>query len=435
VLQRLIRASHPQGLWRNGDFVRLWGSLTITHFGGQITFLALPLIAVLTLDATPIQMGVLIALEALPFPLFGLLTGVVVDRAPKLPIIVGSDIARGVALLAVPLCAWLGVLSIGVLYAVGFLVGLGTVLGWPAYQVFMTERVGRSKLVEANAKIGVSDSAAQLIGPGLAGVLIQWLTAPFAILLDALSFFASAWILRGIRSLPGDAPKMRARSFGAEIREGLVAIWRDPTLRSLAWALSIWQVFRHAFLAIVVLFAARDLGFSAAHLGALWMLAGIGSLGATWAIERLNRRFGFGRAMLAGILGTGIGWLLISTAQGGVVAASALFGLGLFVLDFSAMVFFINYLALRHAVTPDPLLGRVTATMISLTVASAPLGGLAGGWIAEVAGLRATMALAGIGALLLAPLMAWASPLSGLRTLPGVQEPRLTERVSDELAG
>ncbi|MEO8718326.1 MAG: MFS transporter [Burkholderiales bacterium] len=433
--RRLIRARSPDDLWRNGDFVRLWSSLTITHFGGQITFLALPLIAVLTLHATPFQMGMLIALEALPFPLFGLLTGVVVDRAPKLPIIVGSDIARGVALLAVPMCAWLGVLSIGVLYAVGFLVGLGTVLGWPAYQVFMTERVGRGKLVEANAKIGVSDSAAQLIGPGLAGGLIQWLTAPFAILLDAISFFLSAWILRGIRSRPSDAPKMRASRFGAEIREGLAAIWRDPTLRALAWALSIWQVFRHAFLAIVVLFAARDLGFSAGHLGALWMLAGVGSLGATSVIEWLNQRFGFGRAMLAGILGTGLGWLLISVAQGGGVAASALFGLGLFVLDFSAMVFFINYLALRHAVTPDPLLGRVTATMISLTVASAPLGGLAGGWIAEVAGPRTTMVLAGLGAILLAPLMAWTSPLSALRTLPGEQEPRLTERVADELAG
>jgi MFS family permease len=127
--------------------------------------------------------------------------------------------------------------------------------------------------------------------------------------------------------------------------------------------------------------------------------------------------------------------LVISAAQGGSVTASALFGLGLFVLDFSAMVFFINYLALRHAVTPDPLLGRVTATMICLTVASAPLGGLAGGWIAGHAGLRATMALAGIGAILLVPLVAWASPLSGLRTLPGVQEPRLTESVSEELAG
>src|SRR6266436_1243729 len=390
LFRRLNPARAFKGLWRHGDFVRLWGSLTITHFGGQITFLALPLTGALLLDATPLEMGVLTALEALPFALFGLFAGVLVDRAPKLPIIVWSDIARALALLAVPLCAWLGVLSMGVLYAVGFLVGLGTVCGWPAYQVFMTERVGRGNLVEANAKIGVSDSAAQLVGPGIAGALIQWLTAPFAILLDALSFLLSAWILRGIRSGPSDAPKMRASSIGAEIREGLSAIWRNAVLRALAWAIAVWQIFRHASLAIVVLYAARELGFSAGR---------IGSLGATAAIERLNQRLGFGPTMLAGMLGTGVGWLLLATASGGELAASALFGLGLFVLDFSGMVFFINYLTLRQAVTPDPLLGRVTATMICLTVATAPFGGLAGGWIAEHAGLRATLLLAGLRAL------------------------------------
>ena len=167
LLRRLNPSRALNGLWRHSDFLRLWSSLTITHFGGQITFLALPLTGALLLDATPLEMGVLTALEALPFALFGLFAGVLVDRVPKLPIIIWSDIARGLALLAVPLCAWLGALSMTVLYAVGFLVGLGTVCGWPAYQVFMTERVGRSNLVEANAKIGVSDSAAQLVGPEL----------------------------------------------------------------------------------------------------------------------------------------------------------------------------------------------------------------------------------------------------------------------------
>jgi MFS family permease len=434
-LQRLNPARAFTGLWRNGDFVRLWGSLTITHFGGQVTFLALPLTAALLLDATPLEMGVLTALEALPFPLFGLLAGVMVDRAPKLPIIVWSDIARGAALLAVPLSAWLGVLSMPVLYTVGFLIGLGTVMGWPAYQVFMTERVGRDRLVEANAKIAVSDSAAQLIGPGIAGVLIQWLTAPFAILLDALSFFLSAWILRGIPSGASDAPKMRATAIGAEIREGLAAIWRNATLRSLAWAIALWQVFRHAYIAIVVLFAARELGFSAGHLGALWMLAGIGSLGAAAAVGPLNRRLGFGPTMLLGMLGTGVGWLVVGAASGGEAMASIVFGLGLLVLDFSGMVFFINYLTLRQAVTPDPLLGRVTATMICLTVATAPLGGLAGGWIAEHAGLRATMLVAGLGAMALVLAVAWASPLLRVRTLREAQEPRQTESVTEELAG
>jgi len=405
------------GLWRNRDFLKLWGSLSITHFGAQITTLALPLTAALVLHASPFEMGVLVALEALPFTLFGLFAGVIVDRFPKLPIIIWADAGRGLALLTVPVCAWAGWLSMPVLYIAGFTVGLGGVLGWPAYQVFMTERVGRGNLVEANAKMAMSDSAAQLVGPGIAGALMHWLTAPFAILADAIAFFCSALLLRGIGPAASDAPKHSGEHFWADIREGLHAIWHNRTLRSLAWALAAWQIFRFAFLAVVVLFATRDLGFSPGRIGAVFMMAGIGSLAAAWAVTPLNRRFGVGPTMLGGLLGTGIGWTVIGLATGPLLAASLVFGLGLFLLDLGAMVFFINYLVLRQSVTHDRLLGRVTATMICLTVSTAPLGGLAGGWIAEHAGLRATILLAGLGAIVLAPLVAWRSPLARLRSL------------------
>jgi MFS family permease len=421
------------GLWRNADFVRLWTSLTITHFGGQITFLALPLTAALLLDATPFEMGVLTALESIPFALFGLLVGVLVDRAPKLPIIVWSDVGRALALLVVPVCAWLGWLSMGVLYVVGFLIGTGAVMGWPAYQVFMTERVGRERLAEANAKIGISDSAAQLVGPGLAGLLISWLTAPFALVLDALSFLLSAWILRGIPPGASDAPKLRGQSIVSEIREGLAEIWRNTTLRALAWSIAVWQIFRHAYFAIVVLFAARELGFSAGRVGALWMLAGLGSLAAAGAVEPLNRRLGFGPTMLLGLAGTGVAWVVIGGAAGGLTAASIVFGLGLAALDFSAMVFFINYLTLRQAAAPEAMRGRVIATMICLTVAAGPLGGLAGGWIGQHLGLRAALFFAGTGAMALVLAVAWASPLLRLRSLEEA-EPRRVQSAAEELA-
>ncbi|MDH5263323.1 MAG: MFS transporter [Betaproteobacteria bacterium] len=435
----LLDKLHPHrwitGLWRSPDFVKLWGSLTITHFGGQVTFLALPLTAALMLNATPFEVGILTALEALPYPLFGLFAGVLVDRTRKLPVIIWADLGRGLALAAVPVCAWLGVLSMPVLYVAGFLVGLGSVIGWPAYQVFMTERVGRENLVEANAKIGISDSAAQLVGPGLAGALIQWLTAPFAILLDAVSFFVSAWMLRGIPPAATDAPKLPGESVWREIGEGLAAVWRNRTLRALAWSLAAWQMFRHAYVAVVILFAARELGFSAGHVGVLFMLAGVGSLAAAGAVAPLNARYGFGPTMLAALGGTGVAWLVMGAASGGYMLASLTFGAGLFLLDFAAMTFFINYLTLRQTVTPDRLLGRVTATMICLTVATAPLGGLAGGWIAEHWGLRAAILAAGAGALAMIPLMAWSSPLSGMRSLPVPQEPTVTESVAEELAG
>ena len=435
----LLSSIHPRrwftGLWLSSDFRKLWGSLTIVHFGGQITFLALPLTAAIVLDASPFEVGVLTALEALPYPLFGLFTGVLVDRMKKLPVIIASDIGRGLALLTIPVCAWLGVLNMAILYVAGFLLGLLTVIGWPAYQVFMTERVGRDNLVEANAKIGVADSAAQLVGPGLAGALIQWLTAPIAILLDAFSFFLSAWMLRGIPPRETDRPKALPRSVWVEIREGLMAIWENRVLRALVWAIGLWQIFRHAFIAIVVLFAARELAFSAGHVGVLFMVAGLGSLAAAGVTAALNKRFGMGPVMLGGIAATGVAWLIMGSAQGSYLAASVAFGAGLFLLDLGAMIFFINYLTLRQAVTPDRLLGRVTATMICLTVSTAPLGGLAGGWIAEHYGLRTAMLLAGIGALLLAPLVTWLSPLARMRELPAPQEPQATQSVAEEMTG
>lgn len=438
-MNTLLALLHPDrwltGLWRNPDFVKLWGSLTITHFGGQVTFLALPLTAALLLDASPLEVGILTALEALPFTLFGLFAGVYIDRTRKLPVIIGADIGRALALAVVPVCAWMGVLNMPILYVVGFLVGTGSVIGWPAYQVFMTERVGRENLVEANAKIGVSDSAAQLIGPGLAGALIHWLTAPFAILLDAVCFAVSALMLRGIPPSASDAPKLSSESVWKDIREGLAAVWENRTLRTLAWSLAVWQLFRHAYVAVVVLFAARELGFSAGHVGVLFMLAGVGSLAAAAAVAPLNARFGFGPTMLVALGGTGAAWLVMGASAGGYWLASTTFGLGLFLLDFTAMTFFINYLTLRQAVTPDRLLGRVTATMIALTVSTAPLGGLAGGWIAEHWGVRATILLAGAGALLMLPLMAWTSPLARLRELPGPPEPAVTESVAEEMAG
>src|SRR5204862_3690224 len=158
------------------------------------------------------------------------------------------------------------------------------------------------------------------------------------------------------------------------------------------------------------------------------------SLGVAWAVEPFNRRLGFVPTMLLGILGTGVAWLIVAAASGGAIAATLILGVGLAALDFSGMVFFINYLTLRQAAAPDALRGRVIATMICLTVAAAPLGGLAGGWIAEHAGLRATLVFAGAGAILLVFLAAWSSPLLRLRSLDEV-EPRRVESVAEELAG
>ena len=421
-------------LWRSRDFRTLWISLTITHFGGQVTFLALPLTAALMLNASPLEMGILTAVEALPYTLFGLFTGVLVDRSKKLPLIIMADVGRGLALLAIPIAAWLGFLSMSVLYVAGFLVGLGGIIGWAAYQVFMTERVGRENLVEANSRIALSDSSAQLIGPGLAGIFIHWLTAPFAILLDAIAFFASAWMLKTIKPQPSDAPRALGKdaTVWKDAKEGLRLIWNNPVLRSLAWGLAIWQFLKHMYFAIVILFAVRDLALSPGKIGAIWMMGGVGFLIASFWVQHANRRFGVGQVMLGGLFSTGIAWLMIACVAAGSWAALHL-GAAIFVLDLGAMLFFINYLTLRQSVTPDHLLGRVTSTMIFLSIAGAPLGSLAGGAMAELFGLRTTIAIAGLGTLVLGLALAKVSPLATMRELPTHnQTPPLTS--SQELA-
>ncbi len=408
------------GLWENRDFRRLWISLTITHFGGQITFLALPLTAAVLLAATPLEMGVLTALESLPFVLFGLFTGVLVDRSRKLPLIVGSDLGRGAVLLAVPIAAWTGTLSMPVLYAVGFLVGSFSVVGWAAYQVFMTERVGRSNLLAASSKIALSESSAQLVGPGLAGVAIQWLTAPIAILLDALSFFFSAWLLRGIAPSAADAPRRPSerRSVWQEIGEGLHMIRTTPLLRSIAWGVAAWNLLRHMVLAVIILFAARNLALSAGTIGIAWMAGGLGCILASFVAPRVNRRGGVGLVMLGGVFLTGIAWGVIALTPEASPFAALMLAAGIFAYDFGGMLFFINYLSLRQAVTPDHLLGRVISTMIFLTVLTAPFGSLFGGALGEWAGLRATLWVAAGSGVLLGLVLIRTSPLARLRSLP-----------------
>ena len=408
-------------LWRHRDFRVLWISLTITHFGGQILVLGLPLTAAILLQATPTQMGILTAMEVLPYTLFGLFTGVLIDRSPKLPLVVWSDFGRATVLLLIPLTAWLGLLAMPVLYIVGFLIGLGGIIGWAAYQVFMTERVGRDNLVEANSRIALSDSAAQLIGPGIAGAIIHALTAPIAMLTTAFAFFWSGLMLRGIPPRASDAPKQVGHatwnSVWTDALEGLHLIWHNPILRSIAWGLGLWQLLRHAYVAVIILFATRDLGLSAGSIGALYMAAGVGFLAASFLCQRLNERFGVGRVMLAGIALTCISWLIVALAARDA-AGAAVFGFTLFLFDLGAMLFFINYLTLRQAATPDHLLGRVTSTMIFLALSLAPLGSLIGGLLGEWLGLRSTIVVCGVCGLLLVALLARRSPLAAMQRLP-----------------
>ncbi len=418
-LQRWLRRTF-RGLWRSPDFRKLWISLTVTSFGAQVTNLALPLTAALLLHATPLQMGVLVALETLPFALVSLHAGVLLDRVRKLPIVILSDVARGVALLAIPAAAFTDLLSIEVLYVVGFFCGVQNVVGGAAYQVLLAQLAGRRRLVEANAKIALGETSSALVGPGVAGGLIQLLTAPFAILVDACAFFASALLLRGVRApndVPHDGPKA---SVAAEIGEGMRLVLGNRTLFALAWLSALWQFLHHMQIAVLILFATRELGLSAGAIGLTYMFGGFGCVVAAAYAERLSARYGVGPTIVHGLILTALAWQAFGLIGGPAWLATLLLGLAMLLFDFGGVLYGINYLSLRQAITPDRLLGRMTATMRFLTVAMAPLGSLVGGALATWIGLRGTLlAVGALGLALSVAAVLW-SPVRRHRALPAV---------------
>jgi MFS family permease len=407
-----------RGLWLSADFRKLWCSLTITSFGAQITNLALPLTAALLLHASPMQMGVLVALETLPFALFSLHAGVLLDRVRKLPVAIAADLGRAFALAAIPIAAWFGALSMDLLFVVGFLCGVQNVVGGAAYQVLLAQMAGRRRLVEANAKTALGETSAALVGPGLAGGLIQALTAPFAIALDALSFMVSALMLRRIEARNDVARVAGATSVWRDMGEGLRLVWRNRTLLALAWLAGLWQFLHHMQIAVLILFATRQLSLSAGAIGFAYACGGLGCVLASAFAQRLSARIGVGPVIVAGLMITAAGWQAFGLLGGSGWVAMVALGGAMLVFDFGAILYAINYLALRQAITPDRLLGRMTATMRFLTVASAPLGSLVGGALATAIGLRGTLLVVGALGLALAMVAVLWSPVRQHRVLP-----------------
>jgi len=398
----------------NSDFLRYWFSAILNGFGSYIGALAVPLCAVLLLKATPAQMGMLGAAAAMPFALFALPAGVVLDRNRKLPILLASKAIQATALFSIPAAWWLGLLSVEWMYAVAFTTGACNVVGGGAEQVFLTNLIGRERLMDAQSKFAATDSASRLLAPGLAGVLIQWLTAPYAVLLNALGFVMSILLLRNLKAndpkpAPSDKHPLR------DIRDGLQFIWKQPLLRTLAWSVGAWHMLFYGYAALAVLFATRDLGMNAGMLGAAQMVGGLGVLASSMLLKPLTRRHGASGTILIGIGLTAFAFMLtpmIPASLFGYPAASAaaFAALSLF-LDCGVMLFVMPYMAVRQKVTPDAYLGRMVSTMRFLTIAVAPLGALTAGYIGEHFSVRTGLACVAVGAIVLTACMAMSPSL------------------------
>ena len=411
------------GLWRHPNFLKLWIGQTISAFGSQITLLALPLVAAVALHASPMEMGVLLAVETAPYLLVGLFAGVWVDRRRRRPMLIATNLGRAALLMSVPIAWLLRALSIEVLYAVAFLVGTLTVFFEIAYWSFLPTLVGREQLIEGNGKLHAGQAMAEIAGPGLGGSLVQWLSAPLAVVVDSLSFLAGAlfiWRIRTVEPEPGHhAAGIERQSVWADIGEGLQVVFRNPLLRVLVACPSMWNFSWNVLFAVFVLFVTRDLGLSPGFLGVLFAGSGLGSLAGAAVAGRLAQRIGLGPAIVAPPLLSALGALSFALVRGpATLVVPALF-VGQLCYGFGVMIFSVNTVSLRQAITPDRLLGRVNATMRFVFQSALPLGAIVGGILGTTLGLRPTLA-AGAGGMLLVVVALLLSPVRALREQPMV---------------
>jgi len=406
-----------RSLWRHPDFLKLWIGDTVSQFGSQITALAVPLAAAIVLQATPAQMGILAALETLPFLLVSLPAGAWVDRLRRRPVLISGDLVRAVALLAVPVTAVTGHLSMPVLYAVALVTGTATVFFDVAYQAYLPSLVERDQLVDGNGKLELSRSAAQFAGPGIAGALVGWLTAPVAILFDAISFLFSAvmlWFIRKPEPPPVADPAAPRRHIVAEIREGLGVVLRNPVLRAIAASIALSNLFSSMAFATLILFVTRDQGLGAVEIGLAFGLANLGAIAGALVSERIANRLGVGRTLIATDLVGGIALLAVPLASPAYAFAALVVGLGISSLTQTA--FNIVQVSLRQSITPDRLQGRMNATMRFFIWGVMPIGSLIGGGLATAIGIREAIlfscaaALTGVLPLLLRPLRSMREP-------------------------
>lgn len=402
--------------------MKLWASQTISLVGSQVTFLALPIVAAISLHASALEMGILTAAGSLPALIFGLFAGAAIDRRRRRPVMIAADLCRAALLSAVPLCWYLGVLSVPLLLLVAFLVGSCGLLFDIAYQAFLPLLVERSQLLEANSKSELSRTSAEIAGPGLGGLLVQLLSAPVALIADAISYLGSGLLISLIRK--EEAKPTHAESaigHRAEILEGVRIVARTRLLRISAITVCLLGLFNAAIEAVFVLFVLNDLEISAALLGSIFAVGSAGFVVGSLLPQRTAQRLGFGKATALGLAVVAVSDFFVPLADINRTVAIPMLMAAQFAFGLGITVFRVNLASLRQALVPAELRGRVASVHFLVAGGAALVGALAGGLLAEIIGLRATLGVGAAGELL-AALGMLVSPLRTLRQLPTSDE-------------
>jgi len=384
-------------LWRHRDFMKLWTGETISQLGTGVTMLALPLVAINVLDASAPQVGALTAVEFAPFILVGLPAGVWVDRLRRKPVLVAGDVGRALVLASVPIAYAFDVLTIWQLYAVAFLAGVLTVFFDVAYQSYLPSLVDKEQLPDGNSKLEISRSGAQIAGPGIAGWLVGVLSAPGAIVVDAVSYVLSGLAIWRIRTVERHEPVPKAQRprMRTEIGEGLRYVLGHRLLRPIAMSTATSNLFGSIGQAVLVLFMVRRLDLSAGAIGLVFAVGNAGFLLGAAASAVVQRRLGVGRTIVLSMaLGAPTSFMLplatLGPKLGWLMGGLAFWG-------FTGVVYNIAQVSLRQAICPDRMLGRMNASMRFVVWGTMPIGAAIGGVLGGAVGLRETLFIAAAG--------------------------------------
>jgi MFS family permease len=418
-----VASSQQSGsLWRHRDFLRLWAAQSVSSFGARITREGLPYAAILIIDASPAELGLLGALALGPGLIVGLFSGGYIDRSRKRPILVLSDVLRALILLTVPAAALLHALTMVQLYAVAAAAGAASVLFDIADHAYLPRLIGRADLVEGNSKLGVTESIAEIGGPALAGLLVQWLTAPIAIAVNAFTYLVSALFLSTITAHEPEPEEKERRPWHRNLAVGFGAIFSLPLVRPLFLMAISSPLFGGFFSALYMFYAIKVLHLTPTLIGITVAMGGIGSLAGAAMAAPIMRWVGVGPAILLCYLVSALSAFFVPLAHGTPELAMAYLIAAQLLGDSFAVAAIVTATSLRQTVVPLPVMGRVAAAFQVGGGAPVIVGALLGGFLAEIFGTREMLFVSAAGITL---SLGWGffSPLWALREMPVAPDP------------
>ncbi|QOC93203.1 MFS transporter [Micromonospora craniellae] len=408
-----------KSLWHHKDFLRFWSGETFSLFGAQITILALPLTAVLTLDAGPEQLGILRFLQMVPYLLFGPLLGVWVDRYRRRTAMIGANVVRMVLIGMVPVLAGLGHLNMPLLLMITFCVGLAAVLFDISWMSFIPTLIRDPEhLVDANSKLAATSATADAAGPGVAGSLVSLLTAPVAMAANAATYLGSVISLLLIRTEETPPPATAKRRVRTELSQGLRFVAGDRLLRWIALVGGMANFFISATVPMFILFAVRDQEIPSSALGLIFSLGACGGIIGGVLCRRLITRLRLGPVYAGGLCVAFIPTVLLPAATGTSLVLGILYTIAWFLGSLGLTIVNIVIMSVRQNITPPSLLGRMNAAVRAVMFGLGALGGLVAGLVAAEAGVREALWISTGGSMVFVLCGVALSPLTRLRTMP-----------------